>query len=183
MDFQTKNFRDETTVYTPRPVSGGAIANTGSMQQSSILTDQAVHSHEDFISISFTNAQMNDNYDVVCPTVQPMVNVGRNKNIIWDYSTIKMKKSDADVNPPLVEHGYENLTPRRQCSDAYVDFRITRWRFDGGPLVASPLSVLETMLSRQHMQLASEGPTMGVQALLSEQQDDPKLSDEDITSY
>ena len=58
-----------------------------------------------------------------------------------------------------------------------VDFQITRWRFDSGPSVARPLSVL----SQQQVQLASEGLCMGVQALLSEQQNNPKLSDEDIT--
>ena len=71
---------------------GGAIANTGSMQQFSILTDQAIHSYKNFIGISFTNAQVNDTYDVVCPTVQPMVNTGRNKNIIWDLLQSRRRK-------------------------------------------------------------------------------------------
>ena len=112
LDFQTKDFQvHETVVYTLRPVSGKAVANTGSTQQFSLLTDQAI---QNFINISFTNAQANDTYDVVCPTVQ---NAGRNTNIIWDYATVKTKRTDTDVNLLLVEIGYENLTPQRQCSN------------------------------------------------------------------
>ena len=74
LDFQTKNFHvHETTVYTLRPVSGRAVANTSSTQQFSVLTDQAI---QNLVSISLTNAHANDTYDVVCPTVQ---NAGRNR--------------------------------------------------------------------------------------------------------